>query len=420
MSFSEKLLNSFFARVVKVDQLTIIFASGKRYVYGDGQGQMVSVRFASKNTEYGILLNPALKLGEAYMDGEFIVDEGNIYDFLSLMARNGAKRLTPWPVKLLAATFYISDRLRNLWRKQVEKRDVAHHYDLDDRLFELFLDDDWQYTCAYFENDEQTLEQAQLAKKRHVTAKLQSKAGLNVLEMGCGWGGLALYIAEMTGAHVTGVTLSENQVAVAKQRAKNRKLDDLTEFRLQNYRDVEGVFDRIISIGMLEHVGRQNYDVMFKKSFELLKKEGVMVVHAIGRPKSALTQDRFNDKYIFPGAYVPSVGQVVPAIEQAGFLIKDIEILPIHYAKTCRMWRQRFVANWDKAAELYDERFCRMWELYLAASEVAFRHHRFMIFQIILAKHQDVVPFTRGYIEEHEDALRQLEKTRLTVDKVII
>jgi len=406
--------------VVKSDQLSITFASGRHYVYGNGLGKEIAVRFASTKDELGILLNPALKLGEAYMDGGFVVEKGDIFDFLSLMARNGAKRLTPWPVKLLGAAFYISDRIRNLWRKQVEKRDVAHHYDLDDRLFELFLDEDWQYTCAYFEDDEQSLEEAQLAKKRHVTAKLQSKPGLNVLEMGCGWGGLALYIAELTGAHVTAVTLSENQVAVAKKRAENRGLEDLTEFRLQNYRDVEGTFDRIISVGMLEHVGRQNYDVMFKKSFELLKKEGVMVVHAIGRPKSALTQDRFNDKYIFPGAYVPSVGQVVPAIEQAGFLIKDIEILPIHYAKTCRMWRQRFVANWDKAAALYDERFCRMWELYLAASEVAFRHHRFMIFQIILAKHQDVVPFTRGYISMAEEELRQLEKTRMTVDKVVI
>lgn len=406
--------------MVKIDQLDITFASGNKRSFGDGGGKPVAVRFANKSAERGIALNPALRLGECYMDGEFIVEEGTIYDFLSLMARNGAKRQTPWPIKVLGAGFYFTDRVRNLWRKQVEKRDVAHHYDLDDRLFELFLDDDWQYTCAYFENDDQTLEQAQLAKKRHVTAKLRAGSGDRVLEMGCGWGGLALYIAEMSGSHVTGVTLSENQVKVAKQRAKNRGLSDLTEFRLQNYRDVQGTFDRIISIGMLEHVGRQNYDVMFKKSYELLKKEGVMVVHAIGRPKGALTQDRFNDKYIFPGAYVPSVGQVVPAIEQAGFLIRDIEILPIHYAKTCRMWRERFVANWDKAAELYDERFCRMWELYLAASEVAFRHHRFMIFQIILAKHQDMVPFTRDYIAQGEEELRQLEKTRMKVDKVVI
>lgn len=420
MGFSEKFLAGFFDRVVTKDQLAVTFASGTQREFGSGSGKKIAVRFADKAIERRIMLNPALKLGEGYMDGQFIMEEGTIYDFLSLMARNGAKRATPWPVKMLAATFYVSDRVRNLWRKAVEKRDVAHHYDLDDRLFEMFLDEDWQYTCAYFEHDDQTLEEAQLAKKRHVTAKLRPEEGDRVLEMGCGWGGLALYIAEMTGAHVTGVTLSENQVAVAKQRAQNRKLTDRTEFRLQNYRDVTGTFDRIISIGMLEHVGRQNYDVMFRKSYELLKKEGIMVVHAIGRPKGALTQDRFNDKYIFPGAYVPSVGQVVPAIEKAGFLIKDIEILPIHYAQTLEIWRARFVANWDKAAAIYDERFCRMWELYLAASEVAFRHHRFMIFQIILARHQDVVPFTRGYLKEEEDALRELEKTRLTVDKVVI
>ncbi len=420
MTIAETLLSKFFSTVVIRDQLTVRFASGNCVQYGDGGGMEIAVRFVSKRAERGILLNPSVRLGECFMDDEFVVEKGRIYDFLSLMARSGARRLMPWPIKGLAAAFYVSDRVKNLWRKRVEKRDVAHHYDLDDRLFELFLDDDWQYTCAYFENDNQTLEQAQLAKKRHVTAKLQAGEGKEVLEMGCGWGGLALYIAEMTRARVTGITLSENQVVVAKNRAKKRGLSDLTEFRVQNYRDVEGTFDRIISIGMLEHVGRQNYGVIFSKSFKLLKKNGVMVVHSIGRPKAALAQDRFNDKYIFPGAYVPSIGQVIPAIEQAGFLIKDIEVLPIHYAKTCRMWRERFIGNWDKAAALYDERFCRMWELYLAASEVAFRHHRFMVFQLILARHQDVVPFTRGYQAEREEALRELEKSRLTTDQVVI
>ncbi len=380
----------------------------------------IAVAFVSKRAERGILFNPSIALGEYFMDGEFVVEQGRIFDFLSLMARNGVIRKTPWPVKAMGASFYLGDRVKNLWRRHVEKRDVAHHYDLDDRLFELFLDDDWQYTCAYFENDEQSLEQAQLAKKRHVTAKLLVEEGHKVLEMGCGWGGLGLYIAEMTGAHVTGVTLSENQVSVAKNRAENRALSDLTDFRLQNYRDVDGTFDRIISIGMLEHVGRQNYDVVFKKSFELLNHHGVMVMHSIGRPKAALTQDRFNDKYIFPGAYVPSIGQIIPAAERAGFLVKDVEVLPMHYAKTCRIWRERFVANWDKAAALYDERFCRMWELYLAASEVAFRHHRFMVFQLILAKRQDTVPYTRGYQAKREEELRELEKSRLKVDQVVI
>lgn len=421
MRFVEKLLSTYFVRVVKNNQLTVTYSSGNQINYGDGTGDDIAVRFVNKKAERSILLNPTIKLGECFMDGDFVVERGRIYDFLSLMARNGAKRKTPWLIKLLTGMFFLGDPIKNLWRKRVEKRAVAHHYDLDDRLFELFLDDDWQYTCAYFDgDDDQTLEQAQLAKKRHVTAKLQVEEGHKVLEMGCGWGGLAMYIAEMSGAHVTGVTLSENQVRIAKERSENRGLSGLTEFRLENYRDVKGTFDRIISIGMLEHVGRQNYDVMFRKSFELLKKNGVMVVHSIGRPKAAYGQDRFSSKYIFPEAFVSSIGQVIPAIEGTGFLIKDIEILPMHYAKTLKVWRQRFVDNWDKAEALYDERFCRMWEMYLAASEVAFRHHRFMIFQIILAKHQDVVPFTRDYLAEAEDKLRELEKTRLSKDVVKI
>ena len=233
-------------------------------------------------------------------------------------------------------------------------------------------------------------------------------------------GGLALYIAELTGSHVTAVTLSEQQIQIAKKRAKSRKLEQLTDFRLQNYRDVIGTFDRIISIGMLEHVGRQNFEFMFKKAYELLDKKGVMVVHAIGRPSSVLTQTPFNEKYIFPGGYVPAVSQICPAIEKAGFLIKDLEILPMHYARTCREWRNRFMANWDKAADLYDEDFCRMWELYLATSESAFTHDRLMIFQFQLAKHQDAVPFTRDYLAEEKARLLQLEAERMTVDKVAL
>jgi cyclopropane-fatty-acyl-phospholipid synthase len=298
-----------------------------------------------------------------------------------------------------------------------EKRNIAHHYDLDGRLYELFLDDDWQYTCAYFEHEGQTLEEAQLAKKRHVTAKLMVQPGQRVLEMGCGWGGLAMYIAEMTGAHVTAVTLSEEQAAAAQRRAADSGLAGKTEFRLQNYRDVEGSFDRIISIGMLEHVGPRNFAAMFKQSYRMLEKHGVMVVHAIGRPKVMRHPNPWMEKYIFPGGYIPAVSEVLPAIEQAGFLIKDIELLPMHYAHTCRIWRERFIANWDKAAELYDERFCRMWEIYLALSESAFRHDRLMIFQIQLAKHQDAIPYTRDYLAALKNDLKQREMRGLTKDK---
>jgi cyclopropane-fatty-acyl-phospholipid synthase len=376
----------------------------------------VSVRFASRAAQTGFALDPAMKFGESYMDGGFVVEKGTIYDYIVILKQNAFRRHLPRYVLLPTVLRLIQARLRDLFGMDPEKRNIAHHYDLDGRLYELFLDDDWQYTCAYFEHEDQSLEDAQLAKKRHVTAKLMVEPGQRVLEMGCGWGGLAMYIAEMTGAHVTAVTLSEEQAASAQRRAASRGLAGKTEFRLQNYRDVEGTFDRIISIGMLEHVGPRNFAAMFKQSYRMLDKHGVMVVHAIGRPKVMRHPNPWMEKYIFPGGYIPAVSEVVPAIEQAGFLIKDIELLPVHYARTCRLWRERFVANWDKAAELYDERFCRMWEVYLALSESAFRHDRLMIFQIQLAKHQDTVPYTRDYLATLKNDLEKREMHSLTKD----
>lgn len=414
----ENQLASFFTRCVKKGALTVTFASGQVREYGDGSGDPLAIRFADKAAERAFVMDPAMKFGESYMDGRFIMEKGSIYDFIVILKNNAFRKhfsalaLLPTIGRLAVA------RLRDLAGSDPERRNVSHHYDLDGKLYELFLDDDWQYTCAYYENENQSLEDAQLAKKRHVTAKLLADEGHSVLEMGCGWGGLALYIAEMTGARVTAVTLAEEQVTVAKRRAEQRGLADKVDFRLQNYRDAEGTFDRIISIGMLEHVGPKNYADMFKQAYRMLDKRGVMVVHSIGRPKVMRHPNPWMEKYIFPGGYIPAVSEVVPAIEQAGFLIKDIEILPMHYAYTCRAWRERFVSNWDKAAALYDERFCRMWELYLALSESAFRHDRLMIMQFQLAKHQDMVPYTRDYLGERKAALKAREATSLTKDEV--
>jgi cyclopropane-fatty-acyl-phospholipid synthase len=412
----EWVLISFFERCIKKGKLRVTYASGQSRDYGDGTGNEVSVRYASRAAQTGFALDPAMKFGESYMDGGFVVEKGTIYDYIVILKQNAFRRHLPRYVLLPTVLRLIQARLRDLFGMDPEKRNIAHHYDLDGRLYELFLDDDWQYTCAYFEHEDQSLEDAQLAKKRHVTAKLMVEPGQRVLEMGCGWGGLAMYIAEMTGAHVTAVTLSEEQAASAQRRAASRGLAGKTEFRLQNYRDVEGTFDRIISIGMLEHVGPRNFAAMFKQSYRMLDKHGVMVVHAIGRPKVMRHPNPWMEKYIFPGGYIPAVSEVVPAIEQAGFLIKDIELLPVHYARTCRLWRERFVANWDKAAELYDERFCRMWEIYLALSESAFRHDRLMIFQIQLAKHQDTVPYTRDYLATLKNDLEKWEMHSLTKD----
>ncbi len=380
----------------------------------------MDVRFTDKGAERGLITNPALKVGEMYMDGRFVIDQGTLSDYIALMKRNGFRKHLPFVTIATTGLYYLSDRLKNLWRAGSERDQVAHHYDLDGRLYELFLDQDWQYTCAYFENWDMSLEEAQLARKRHVTAKLLAEPEHRILEMGCGWGGLALYIAEQTGAHVTGVTLSSEQVATANKRATARQLEDKTEFRLQNYRDVEGTFDRVISIGMLEHIGRGNFDIVFSKTADLLNDEGVAVFHAIGRPKPVPSQGSFNDKYIFPGAYVPSVAQVYPAIERAGLVVRDLEILPIHYAKTCRMWLDRFKDNWDKAAEIYDERFCRMWELYLAVSESAFIHDRLMIFQFQVAKPTSSAEFGRHEMLRRKAELLELEAERMTVDEIII
>ncbi|MEM7426729.1 MAG: cyclopropane-fatty-acyl-phospholipid synthase family protein [Pseudomonadota bacterium] len=413
-------IKRFFARTVKQGALTVVYASGETVTYGDGKGVPVTLRFCDWGAVRAFYLNPALRVGEMYMDGRIRVEEGTLSDYIALIKRNGFRRHMPLFSKLMVGVYFGIERLQNFWRAGSERRQVGHHYDLDARLYELFLDEDWQYTCAYFETWDETIEEAQLNKKRHVTAKLQAEEGHRVLEMGCGWGGLALYIAEMTGAHVTAVTLSSEQVDIAKRRTVARGLEDRAEFRLQNYRDVEGTFDRVISIGMLEHVGRGNYDIAFQKTAELLTDDGIAVFHAIGRPSPVLSQGPFNDKYIFPGGYVPSVAQVYPAIERAGLVVQDLEILPMHYAKTCRMWLDRFYENWDKAAELYDERFCRMWELYLAASESAFIHDRLMIFQFQISKPGVEGPFGREDIARRKANLRALEPDRMTKDVVTL
>lgn len=405
------LLRGYFERTVKKGSLDLTFASGETVHFGDDDPNepRVAARFTDKDAERQLMMNPGLAFGELYMDGRFLLDEGDLIDFVTLMKINGFRRHLPAPYKLVAALPYLANMIRNLVRSSSEKRQVAHHYDIDTRLFELFLDDDLQYTCALYDREDMTLEEAQMAKKRHVTAKLLVKPEHRVLELGCGWGGLAMYIAELTGAHVTGVNLSGEQVDVAKKRAAKRGLDERVKFIHQNYRDAEGHFDRIVSVGMMEHVGKGNYDILFKKTYDMLDKRGVAVFHSIGRPKPALGQPGFNEKYIFPGGYIPSVGEVVPEIERAGFIIKDIEILSMHYAWTLRDWRRAFMKNWGRAAELFDERFCRMWEFYLVVSESAFRHDRLMIMHYQLAKHQDIVPYTRDYILREKARLEKLE-----------
>jgi len=403
------LLRTFLKQVVQRGTLEVATASGSRFTVGDGTGSPLAIRLADSGAAGQLILHPALAFGELFMDGRLVVTQGSIYDVLSLATSN-LKLREPHPVAKIRTR--LRTAFRHLHQRNSErraKRNVAHHYDLDGRLYDLFLDPDRQYSCAYFARPDQSLTEAQLAKKRHIAAKLLVEPGQRVLDIGCGWGGLALYLAEHCGADVTGVTLSTEQLGIAVGRARERGLGSRAEFRLQDYRAVSETVDRIVSVGMFEHVGIGYYGAFFDKAAQLLADNGVMLLHSIGRMDGPGACNPWIDKYIFPGGYIPALSEVLPAIERAGLVVTDIEILRLHYAETLRLWRERFLARREEAKALYDERFCRMWEFYLAACECAFRHCGLMVFQIQLAKQQDVVPLTRDYIAECEAALKAKE-----------
>jgi cyclopropane-fatty-acyl-phospholipid synthase len=406
------VFRAFLRRLVRKGRLEVETADGASEIFGDGEGRLLGVKLTDRRAEWSLMANPALSLGELYMDGRLIVTQGDLYSLLELGARNlNDIRGLPWVQALHRGrqTFRILHQRNNRWRA---KRNVASHYDLDARLYDLFLDSDRQYSCAYFEYPGQSLDDAQLAKKRHIGSKLLLKDGVTVLDIGCGFGGMALYLAAVAGAQVTGVTLSEEQFAVAENRARETGFADRLEFRLQDYRDVGETFDRIVSVGMFEHVGARHYDEFFATARRLLKDEGVMLLHSIGRNYVPGATNPWIRKYIFPGGHIPSLSEVLPAVERAGLFVTDIEILRLHYAETLRAWRERFMARRDEAAQLYDDRFCRMWEFYLAGSETSFRVDGNMVFQLQLAKRQEVVPLTRDYIGEREAELRRREAAR--------
>jgi cyclopropane-fatty-acyl-phospholipid synthase len=385
-------------------------SSGKTITFGDGTGKPVAVRFTSRAAEWGILLDPELKFGEAYMDGSFVVEQGTIADVLEIALGQGTE--VPHWARVQWMLRYLKRRLAQFNPPKRARRNVAHHYDLDGRLYSLFLDADRQYSCAYFESPRDTLDDAQLAKKRHLAAKLlMGRGGKRVLDVGCGWGGLGLYLAEFCGAKVTGVTLSQEQHGIANGRAAEKGLSDRAQFLLQDYRDVPGPFDRIVSVGMFEHVGVDHYATFFKKSAQLLADDGVMVLHSICRSEGPGITNPWVAKYIFPGGYIPALSEVLPHIERAGLLVTDVEILRLHYAETLKAWRERFLAHREEAERIYDRRFVRMWEFYLAASEMSFREQNMMNFQIQITKRQGVTPMTRDYIAREEQRLRALEGT---------
>jgi cyclopropane-fatty-acyl-phospholipid synthase len=402
------LLSVFLRRFIRHGSFAVTTASGKRYTFGDGSGPPVAVRFTTAQAQRSVLLNPELRLGEAYMDGDFVVEQGTIADVLALLLRQERIAVPRWAIPLRGVR-YLFRRLHQFNPRSRSLRNVAHHYDLDGRLYALFLDADQQYSCAYFESPESSLDDAQLAKKRHLAAKLLVTPGANVLDIGCGWGGMALYLAGVVGARATGITLSREQHARASQRAVEQGRVNDAVFRLEDYRDVAGRFDRIVSVGMFEHVGVGFYDTFFRKCAQILGEDGVFVLHTIGRSGPPSVTNPWIAKYIFPGGYIPALSEILPPVQRAGLIVTDIEVLQLHYAYTLKAWRERFLAHREEVERLYDARFVRMWEFYLASSEMAFRESDMVVFQLQMAKRKGVVPQTRDYIGREEVRLRTAE-----------
>jgi len=408
MSIADYLLRFFLGRFIKRGSIQFTTASGSKFICGDGSGEPVSARFLTTAAEYRVLLEPELALGEVFMDGTFIVERGSIAQILSIALDQPA--ILPLWAKVQWWLRYMFRHVQQFNPRGRSKNNVAHHYDLDGRLYSLFLDADKQYSCAYFETSDATLDDAQLAKKRHLAAKLLIGPGDRVLDLGSGWGGLGLYLAEMTGANVTGITLSQEQLKVSNARAEEANLAGFAKFVLKDYRDTQGPFDRIVSVGMLEHVGVAHYETFFRRCAALLTDDGIMVLHSIGRSRGPDVTTPWITKYIFPGGYIPALSEVIPSIEQAGLLVCDVEILRSHYAETLKLWRSRFLSRRDEAVQLYDERFARMWEFYLASSEMSFRKQDLMNFQIQISKRQGTVPVTRDYVGTGEVRLRNIER----------
>ena len=404
----EKLFAKALARYIRIGSLKLRLPSGDLHVFGDGSGAPATVVFRKPGTLRQMMADPSLGFAEGYMNGDIDVEEGDLLDVMRIAFSNGDySRMLGSPSRLRAAFNFLVRRFFQINTAARSRRNVSHHYDLSGELYRLFLDPDLQYSCAYFDHPGQTLEDAQLAKKRHIAAKLCLDPGQSVLEIGSGWGGLALYLAKHLEADVFGVTLSTEQLEVSRQRAKQAGLDQQVRFELQDYREVSRRFDRIVSVGMFEHVGVNHYRAYFEKIAKLLKDDGVALVHTIGRSGPPTVTDSFIRKHIFPGGYIPALSEVAPVVERAGLVLTDLEVLRLHYAETLKAWRANFANARNRVTTMYDERFCRMWEFYLVASEASFRWGDLCVFQFQLARNKAAVPLTRDYLPGSEDALRQ-------------
>jgi cyclopropane-fatty-acyl-phospholipid synthase len=406
-------LDAILKRFIAIGRLTVRWPDGRLSSYAGRPGPEAGITIHTGAAARRLVLNPALAVGECYMDGTLTADARGIYDVLDVLVSNLAANANSLPIaRLWSALRLLKRRIDQYNPAPRALRNVAHHYDLSGRLYSLFLDRDRQYSCAYFRHGDETLEEAQAAKKRHIAAKLcMNRPDLSVLDIGCGWGGMALTLARDYGARVTGITLSTEQLAEARNRAAAEGLADRVSFELLDYRAMDRQFDRIVSVGMFEHVGVGHYGAFFDTVRRCLNPDGVALLHAIGRSDSPGSTNPWITKYIFPGGYCPALSEVMPAIEKSKLVTTDIEILRLHYAETLRHWRWRFAANRDAIASLYDERFCRMWEFYLCGAELSFRREGGMVFQIQLAHDQAAVPLARDYIGVAEQALAGRERS---------
>jgi cyclopropane-fatty-acyl-phospholipid synthase len=404
------LLARLFARLIRLGRLTVVDADGRKHVFtGEAAAPAVTIRLHDRSLHWKLALRPSLYAGEAYTDGTLTVENGSVWDFLDLVGRN----LDTAPEDPLVT---VSDRVDRLMRRFQQfnpvpraRRNACHHYSLSTAFYDGFLDADRQYSCAYFRSPEDSLEAAQEQKKHHIAAKLLLRPGLRVLDIGCGWGGMAMYLARQWGVEVTGITLSPEQLNAARSRARGQGLGDRVRFALRDYREHKETFDRVVSVGMFEHVGVGHYRRFFRALRRLLADDGVALVHTIGRAETPGCTNPWLRKYIFPGGYSPALSEIVPAIEGSGLWITDIEVLRRHYALTLRHWRQRFLANRHRLAASFDERFLRMWEFYLAGCEMSFRYRRCVVFQIQISKRPDSLPLLRDYMFEAERALTVAE-----------
>ncbi len=402
------VLQHFLKRSVHKGNLVVVDPAGSAHRFGDGHGKEIRVRVHDHATALGLVLRPDPLVGEAYVNGRLTLEAGNLYEFLELVIPQLTfKYAYKW--RTGAALNQALHRVGGLNGIARSRKNISHHYDLSGAFYDLFLDSDRQYSCGYFEPGQTSLHGAQLAKKRRIAAKLNIEPGMKVLDIGCGWGGLALYLAEICRAHVTGITLSREQAQLARQRVENRGLDGVVDIRVVDYREMTGEFDRIVSVGMFEHVGPRHFREYFSQVESLLSADGVSLLHTIARPHGPYPTSTWINRYIFPGGYLPALSQIQRDLERSSLYVCDVEVLRKHYAYTLRHWRQRFDGNRHKAAKILDERFCRIWDYYLAVSEIAFRLEYSNILQIQMARHQDALPQTRRYILENEERLKAID-----------